>query len=139
MHWLEIPWHTRKSHVQEFHDHLNSINPNIQFTIETESNNSLAFLDTKTTRKNARIAEASKAGIAEAKEAGITKGEIQTKEAQLAQAKLKWRAELPKHRAMAEHVKKEKFDSEDEEDLVAGLYTECGFDMHATYARLFFL
>ena len=89
--------------------------------------------------KKARIAEANKAGIAEAKEAGITKGEIQTKEAQLAQAKLKWRAELPKHRAMAEHVKKEKFDSEDEEDLVAGLYTECGFDMHATYARLFFL
>ena len=35
-------------------------------------------------------------------------------------------------------MKKEKFDSEDEEDLVAGLYTECGFDMHATYARLFF-
>ena len=93
----------------------------------------------KKARKNARIAEASKAGIAEAKEAGITKGEIQTKEAQLAQAKLKWRAELPKHRAMAEHVKKEMFDSEDEEDLVAGLYTECGFDMHATYARLFFL
>ena len=29
-------------------------------------------------------------------------------------------------------------DSEDEDDLAAGLYTECGFDMHATYARLFF-
>ena len=90
-------------------------------------------------KEKAQIAEANKAGIAEAKEARITKGEIQTKEAQLAQAKLKWRAELPKHRAMAEHVKKEMFDSEDEEDLVAGLYTECGFDMHATYARLFFL
>ena len=91
--------------------------------------------------KKARIAEANyNAGIAEAKEAGITKGEIQcqTKEAQLAQAKVKWKAELPKHRAMAAHVKKEKFDSEDEEDLVAGLYTKCGFDMHATYEALFF-
>ena len=89
--------------------------------------------------KKARISEANKAGIAEAKEARISKGEIQTKEARLAQAKLKWRAELPNHLAMAAHVKKEMFDSEDEEDLVSGLYTECGFDMHATYARLFFL
>ena len=89
--------------------------------------------------KKAQIAEASKAGIAEAKEARITKGEIQTKEALLTQAKLKWRAELPHHLAMAAHVEKELFDSEDEEDLVGGLYTECGFDMHATYARLFFL
>ncbi len=88
--------------------------------------------------KKARIAEANKAGIAEAKEARITKGEIQTKEARLAQAKLKWRAELPNHLAMAAHVKKEMFEGEDEEDLVSGLYTECGFDMHATYARLFF-
>ena len=90
-------------------------------------------------RKKARIAEASKALIAEAKEARLAKREIQTKEARLAQAKLKWRAELPNHRGMAEHVKKERFDNEDEEDLVAGLYTECRFDMQATYARLFFL
>lgn len=45
----------QKEHVQEFHDHLNSINPHIQFTKEVEENNSLSFLDTVTTRVNERI------------------------------------------------------------------------------------
>ncbi|XP_028418418.1 uncharacterized protein LOC114544426 [Dendronephthya gigantea] len=44
-----------KDHVQEFHDHLNSINPHIQFTIEMEQDNKLAFLDTITYRKDGHI------------------------------------------------------------------------------------
>ena len=39
-----------KQHVQEFHDHINSINQHtcIRFTIEIEGNNRLPFLDTLT-------------------------------------------------------------------------------------------
>ena len=40
----------QKEYVQEFHDHLNSINHHIQFTKEVEQNNCLSFLDTVTTR-----------------------------------------------------------------------------------------
>ena len=40
----------KKDHMQEFHDHLNSVNPNIQFTKEVELGNRLSFLDTTTTR-----------------------------------------------------------------------------------------
>ena len=38
----------KKDQVDEFHKHLNSINPNIQFTLELENNNGqgLPFLDT---------------------------------------------------------------------------------------------
>ena len=41
--------------MQEFHDHLNAINPHIQFTKEVEENNCLSFLDTVTTRVNDHI------------------------------------------------------------------------------------
>ena len=41
--------------MQEFHDHLNSVNPNIQFTKEIEQGNRLSFLDTTTTRVRGRI------------------------------------------------------------------------------------
>ena len=39
----------------EFHDHLNSVNPNVQFTKEVEKDNRLSFLDTTTTRVRGRI------------------------------------------------------------------------------------
>ena len=34
----------KKDYVQEFHDHLNSVNANIQFTKEVEQGNKLSFL-----------------------------------------------------------------------------------------------
>ena len=40
----------KKDHVQEFHDRLNPIDPNIQFTKEIEEDNRLSFLDTTTSR-----------------------------------------------------------------------------------------
>ena len=45
----------KKDYVQEFHDHLNSVNPNIEFTKEVEQGNRLSFLDTTTTRVRGRI------------------------------------------------------------------------------------
>ena len=36
--------------LDEFHNHLNSLNRHIQFTVEKEENNSIPFLDTRTTR-----------------------------------------------------------------------------------------
>ncbi|KAK3731361.1 hypothetical protein QZH41_007154 [Actinostola sp. cb2023] len=41
-----------KIYVDEFHTHLNSIDPNIQFTVETEEEGAISFLDTKTTRQD---------------------------------------------------------------------------------------
>ena len=41
-----------REHVDEFHSDLNSINTHIKFTIEIESEGSIAFLDTKTTRQD---------------------------------------------------------------------------------------
>ena len=44
----------KKDEVDEFHKHLNSINPNIQFTLELENSNGqgLPFLDTITSRRD---------------------------------------------------------------------------------------
>ena len=40
-----------KQFAEEFHAHLNSIDPHVQFTYKTEQQGTIAFLDTKTTRK----------------------------------------------------------------------------------------
>jgi hypothetical protein len=45
----------KRKYVKEFHKHLNSINEQIQFTVEIKENNKLSFLDTVTTRRNGRI------------------------------------------------------------------------------------
>ena len=47
----------KKEHVHEFHQHLNSINPSIQFTVELEdtAEQGLPFLDTIRTRSGTRI------------------------------------------------------------------------------------
>ena len=44
----------KKDHINEFHQHLNSINRNIQFTLELENTNGqgLPFLDTITRHGN---------------------------------------------------------------------------------------
>ena len=41
--------------MNEFHSHLNSIDPHLQFTIELEENQRLSFLDTITTRSNGQV------------------------------------------------------------------------------------
>ena len=41
--------------ISAFHDTLNSIDPKISFTIESESNGQIAFLDTLVSRKNGKI------------------------------------------------------------------------------------
>ena len=45
----------KKDAVNSFHETLNSINPDISFTIEHENNGKLAFLDTMTTRHYNKI------------------------------------------------------------------------------------
>ena len=45
----------KKDYVQEFHDHLNSVAANIQFTKEVEQANKRSFLDTTTTRVRGRV------------------------------------------------------------------------------------
>ena len=45
-----------KAHsVSKFHDTLNTVNPKISFTIETENNGQISFLDTLITRKNGAV------------------------------------------------------------------------------------
>jgi len=41
----------KREHVDEFLSHISSINPQIKFAIEIESEVSIVFLDTKTTRQ----------------------------------------------------------------------------------------
>ena len=45
----------KKDYIQEFHGHLNSVNPNIQITKELEKDNGLSVLDTTTTRVRGRL------------------------------------------------------------------------------------
>ena len=45
----------KRNLVNEFHSHLNSIDPHLQFTIELDQNQRLPFLDTITTRSNGRV------------------------------------------------------------------------------------
>ncbi|XP_053380090.1 uncharacterized protein LOC128548728 [Mercenaria mercenaria] len=45
-----IPSKQLRQYVNEFTDHINSIDPDIKFTIEKEDNGTLAFLDTNTVR-----------------------------------------------------------------------------------------
>jgi hypothetical protein len=45
----------KKTEVNEFHNHLNSISPYLQFTIELEENRRLPFLDTVTIRSNGKV------------------------------------------------------------------------------------
>ena len=45
----------KKDSVAAFHDTLNSIDPSISFTIETENNGQIAFLFNLVTRKNGVI------------------------------------------------------------------------------------
>ena len=41
-----------RGQVQQFHDHFNSLEPTIKFTIEMEQEGSLPFLDTRVTRNS---------------------------------------------------------------------------------------
>lgn len=45
----------KKNAVETFHNALNSIDLNIQFSIEHENNDKLAFLDTIITRQNGKL------------------------------------------------------------------------------------
>ena len=40
----------KSSEIDDFHHHVNSISPNIKFTLELEDNSSLAFLDVRVNR-----------------------------------------------------------------------------------------
>ena len=50
-----LGWHLHgviQRAVQQFHDHFNSLEPTIKFTIEMEQEGSLPFLDTRVTRNS---------------------------------------------------------------------------------------
>ena len=48
-------WPHNREQLQEFHDHLNTQHPDIQFTRKDESNRKTAFLDTLVDRKHTKI------------------------------------------------------------------------------------
>ncbi|MGP1919436.1 MAG: hypothetical protein ACTS41_01600, partial [Candidatus Hodgkinia cicadicola] len=45
-----VIWPYGEEELEQFHQHLNSIHPNIQFTKETEENRSLPYLDVLITK-----------------------------------------------------------------------------------------
>ena len=57
--WFRYDSHSslKKDQVDAFHEHVNSINPNIQFTLKLENTNGqgLTFLDTITSRRGTGI------------------------------------------------------------------------------------
>ena len=53
----------KRNLVNEFHNHLNSIDPHLQFNIELEENQRLPSLDTITTRCNGKVAFNIHAGL----------------------------------------------------------------------------
>jgi hypothetical protein len=50
-----VVWPHRQSQLQEFLIHLNSLRPSIQFTMETESDNAIAFLDVLVVREKTTL------------------------------------------------------------------------------------
>ena len=46
-----VVWPHKDYHLNEFHDDLNNQHPSIQFTMEEESDNKIAFLDVLVERK----------------------------------------------------------------------------------------
>ena len=44
-----------KDKIVEFHTHINKLYPNLQFTVEFESNNSMAFLDVLVTQEQEKL------------------------------------------------------------------------------------
>ena len=50
-----VVWPRKDYRLSEFHDHLNRQHPSIQFTMEEESGNRIAFLDVQVERKGSTV------------------------------------------------------------------------------------